>query len=352
MRWKDDLLKCNKRFRSLSKARMKAASIVCLLLVVVGFFFVYFHPYRSNNLLFVCYEGSRPFFNAVKQIDAGEESSYLFAGSLQQTKALAEGLRADAVCLSSKQELDSLAQKNHLLSEDWDQRLPFNASPFYSCIVFVANPSVAENIRDWEDLLTKDIKVSMPDPATSGAGRYAYLSLIYASQKDQISTEMRADWRKFFISLDLIPLSAPRAFSRFTIERKSDVFITWKSEAIRIRKGHKNYEIIYPSFSIKGEPVIAALDKYASERGTEDKAHKRLVSFFSPEKQKLAADLGFRPRIKSPDMELSQLFPPIELISIEEAFGSWGTVWEQHLGPKGSLVELISIKKALHGGEE
>ena len=196
---------------------------------------------------------------------------YLFAGSPQQAHAIAEGMIADAVCLSSSEEMDRLAAHNNLLTESWRDRYPYGSSPFYSCIVFLVRTPVADQVSDWADLANPELRVSMPDPRTSGAGRYAYLALVHASKisvTDQPIERLR--WTRFIVSIDFISLSSPNAFDKFHQEGHADVFLTWESEALRIRRSKlaEQYRLVYPSFSIKCEPVVAVLDKHTQKRGT------------------------------------------------------------------------------------
>lgn len=57
-------------------------------------------------------------------------------GSGTQARAVADGLPADVVTLALAYDIDVLADRG-LLAKDWQKRLPDNASPYTSTIVFL-----------------------------------------------------------------------------------------------------------------------------------------------------------------------------------------------------------------------
>src|SRR5579875_854783 len=50
-------------------------------------------------------------------------------GSGKQARAVIDGLQADVVTLGLPYDIDAIAAKAHLLSADWQTRLPNNSSP-------------------------------------------------------------------------------------------------------------------------------------------------------------------------------------------------------------------------------
>src|SRR6476619_6457975 len=58
-------------------------------------------------------------------------------GSSKQARAVIDGLKADVVTLALAYDIDVIAENGGPVSADWQKRLPNNASPYTSTIVFL-----------------------------------------------------------------------------------------------------------------------------------------------------------------------------------------------------------------------
>ena len=96
-------------------------------------------------------------------------------GSGKQGRAIAEGLEADVATLALAYDIDALVAQ-HLLPADWQKRLPHNASPYTSTIVFLVRKGNPKQIKDWPDLARAGVSVVTPNPKTSGGARWNYLA--------------------------------------------------------------------------------------------------------------------------------------------------------------------------------
>src|SRR5690606_14600494 len=97
------------------------------------------------------------------------------AGSSRQARAILEGLQADVVTFNQVVDVQILADGG-LIAEDWQERLPNNASPYYSLPAFLVREGNPKGIENWGDLARDDVQVIFPNPKTSGNGRYTYLA--------------------------------------------------------------------------------------------------------------------------------------------------------------------------------
>ena len=86
-----------------------------------------------------------------------------------------DGLEADVVTLALAYDIDAIADKG-LLAADWQKRLPQNAAPYTSTIVFLVRKGNPKDIKDWDDLAKPGVKVITPNPKTSGGARWNYLA--------------------------------------------------------------------------------------------------------------------------------------------------------------------------------
>lgn len=89
----------------------------------------------------------------------------LHGSSGQQSQAVVDGLKADVVTLALAPDIDLLV-KNELVDPSWQQRLPFNAAPYTSTVVFLVRSGNPKAIKDWSDLVRSDIGVITPNPKT------------------------------------------------------------------------------------------------------------------------------------------------------------------------------------------
>src|SRR5919106_950448 len=97
-------------------------------------------------------------------------------GSGKQARSVIDGLEADVVTLALAFDIDQIAEKGGLLPANWQTRLPNNAAPYTSTIVFLVRKGNPKKIRDWNDLVRPGISVITPNPKTSGGARWNYLA--------------------------------------------------------------------------------------------------------------------------------------------------------------------------------
>ncbi|TVP78654.1 MAG: hypothetical protein EA353_07845 [Puniceicoccaceae bacterium] len=274
-----------------------------------------------------------------------------FAGSIHQTAALAQGLVADTICVSSPGELDYLSQAQiGLVAPDWRLRFPENSSPFTSSIVFLVRRSAAGEIQDWPDLFQANRRIAVPDPHISGAGQYAYLALIHYTEQSVGSYPLKI--AESLRPIQFLPYAASRSSEVFLRDTQYDALLTWESEAQRIlsEPDNSDFVIVYPSFSLQIEVVVAIAEAQVERRGTREAAEDYLRFFFSPEGQRIIETAGFRPRDAL--YNATRPPPPSTLHTVEALFGSWQQARELHLSPNGSLARLLAYRQARSGGTE
>ena len=89
-------------------------------------------------------------------------------GSGAQARSVIDGLNADVVTLALAADIDEIARSTKKLPEDWQKRLPNNASPYTSTIVFVVRKGNPNGIKDWDDLAKPGVQVITPNPEDLG----------------------------------------------------------------------------------------------------------------------------------------------------------------------------------------
>ncbi|RYZ94293.1 MAG: sulfate ABC transporter substrate-binding protein, partial [Moraxellaceae bacterium] len=97
-------------------------------------------------------------------------------GSGAQSRAVIDGLQADVVTFALAGDIDPLFKFGNLIPENWQARLPQNSAPYTSTIVFLVRKGNPKKIKDWDDLIAKNVEVITPNPKTSGGARWNYLA--------------------------------------------------------------------------------------------------------------------------------------------------------------------------------
>ena len=140
--------------------------------------------HAKTTLLNVSYDPTRELyqdFNAAfaKQWKAktGEDLTVKAShgGSGKQARAVIDGLEADVVTLALGYDIDAIEDKG-LIAHGWEKKLPNNAAPYTSTIVFLVRKGNPKGIKDWADLVKPGIEVITPNPKTSGGARWNYLA--------------------------------------------------------------------------------------------------------------------------------------------------------------------------------
>lgn len=105
-------------------------------------------------------------------------------------------------------------------------------------------------------------------------------------------------------------------------------------------------EIVYPSYSILMEPVIAIVDTHVEKRKTRAAAEIYVDFIFSKEGQKIISENGFRLCTN-----LNKK-PLLSMIPVTSVLGSWKEIQDQHFSSKGSFAWIQQLRAAKRGGVE
>jgi len=263
-------------------------------------------------------------------------------GSGKQARSVIDGLEADVVTLALAFDIDAIAERG-LLSKNWQSRLPDNASPYTSTIVFLVRRGNPKQIRDWDDLVRPGIKVITPNPKTSGGARWNYLAAWgYAERRLGGADAARSFTQALFRNVPILDAGARGALITFTQRGLGDVFLSWENEAFLAvnELGKDKFDIVVPSISILAEPPVSVVDRVVDRRGTRRAAEAYLNFLYSAEGQEIAARHHYRPRLKSVADRHADKFARVELFTIDEQFGGWAKAQPLHFGDGGVFDQI------------
>lgn len=306
-----------------------------------------------TKLLNVSYDVTREFYRDYNEAFArhwkAEKKGELLidqshAGSSKQARAVVDGLAADVVTMNQDTDIQLIANAG-LVAKDWRTRLPDHAAPYTSTIVFLVHAGNPNGIEDWSDLTKPGTQVIIPNPKTSGNGRYSYLAAWTYAQANRLNPEEFE--AALFRNVPILPTGGRDATNAFVQRGIGDALLTFESEALQIVKtiGAGQFEIVTPPSSILAEAPVSVVDKVVDQHGTRKAATEYLEYLWSGEGQQLAVKHYFRPRTPALLEANSALFPKLQLITVDEAFGSWNEA-QKHFLDGGSFDSIYQTKKS------
>jgi len=263
-------------------------------------------------------------------------------GSGKQARSVVDGLEADVVTLALAYDIDEIAQSK-LLAPNWQQRLPNNAAPYTSTVVFLVRKGNPKRIRDWEDLAKPGIGVITPNPKTSGGARWNYLAAWAWAEKKFGSADKARIWMTSLLrNVPVLDTGARGATTTFVERGVGDVLLAWENEALLAQKelGPDKFEIVVPSLSILAEPPVAVVDKVVDKRGTRKVAQAYLEFLYTEEGQEIAAREYYRPRLDKVAKKYASQFPQVNLVTIDRAFGGWSKAQRTHFADGGTFDQI------------
>jgi sulfate transport system substrate-binding protein len=309
---------------------------------------------ESYDLLNVSYDPTRELYKDVNAAFAAQWKAQTGAnvaikqshgGSGKQARSVIDGLKADVVTLALAGDIDAIAEKAQALPRDWQKRLPHNASPYTSTIVFLVRKGNPKGIKDWPDLVKPGVAVVTPNPKTSGGARWNYLAAYAYALKANGNDDAKA--REFVKALyrnaPVLDTGARGATTTFVQRGIGDVLIAWENEAFLTLEefGSEKFAIVVPSLSILAEPPVAVVDKVVDKKGTRKVAEAYLRFLYSDEGQDLIDKHHYRPVGEKALAKYAIKFPKLQLVTIAD-FGGWAKAQPTHFGDGGVFDQIYA----------
>ena len=306
----------------------------------------------DRELLNTSYDIARELFAAYNvefkkhwQEKTGEtlEVNQSHAGSSKQAQAIIQGLKADVATFNQVTDIDILHERGKLIPENWAERLPNNSSPYYSTMAFLVRKDNPKNIQNWDDLVREDVALVMPNPKTSGNGRYTYLAALGYAQDTFGDDQDKVDqFLADFLGQVRVFDSGGRGATTTFVERGiGDALLTFESEVLNLadRLGDE-YEVVIPNVSFLAEFPVTWIDDYVRQNGTEELAKEYLTHLYSEESQRLLAGFNYRVHNEVVKAENADRFKELKLKSIDEIAGGWENAMKVHFTSGGKLDQL------------
>jgi len=274
---------------------------------------------------------------------SGVDFSQSYGASGDQARAVANGLPADIVQLSTGLDVDYLVEKG-LVDRNWD-KMSYRGIVTNSVVVFAVRPGNPKRIKTWDDLVRPGVQVITANPFTSGAAKWNILAAYGAQRKlGKTDRQARAYVLKLFRNVVVQAKSGRDATNAF-LSGKGDVLLTYENEALLSRKNGQDIQFTIPKQTMLIEAPIAVL-KTSDHR---DKAIQFIRFTRSDTAQRIWAEWGFRPVSKKIYREFKVKFPsrPTVYRISDPIFGGWAAADKKWFDPKGSI--MVEIEKSIGG---
>ena len=257
------------------------------------------------------------------------EQSYGASG--EQSRAVEAGLPASIVAFSLEPDITRLVDAG-IVAKDWNAN-QYKGMVTDSVVVFVVRKGNAEGIHTWADLVKPGIEVITPNPFTSGGARWNLMAAYGAQLELGKTPDQALQYLKGLLGHTPVQdKSAREALATFA-GGKGDVMLAYENEAITAQQKGEDVDYIVPDQTILIENPIAV---------TKDAppAAKAFVHFlYTPAAQKIFADKGYRPVVKSAAAGHNLPQPP-SLFTIAK-LGGWSEVKSKFFDPDNGLVSKI-----------
>nr|WP_170139785.1 sulfate ABC transporter substrate-binding protein [Cereibacter changlensis] len=181
-------------------------------------------------------------------------------GSGAQARSVIEGLDAQVVTLALASDINAIAEKSGKIPADWQSKLPHNALPYTSTIVFLVRDGNPKGLKDWDDLVQDGVQVITPNPKTSGGARWNYLAAWAWAEKN--GQDPKDFVGKLYRNVPVLDTGARGSTTTFAQRGLGDVLLAWENEAYLALEelGEDKFDIVVPSVSILAEPPVALVD--------------------------------------------------------------------------------------------
>jgi sulfate/thiosulfate transport system substrate-binding protein len=282
---------------------------------------------------------------AWQQTPAGKDASFSqsYGASTDQARAVANGLKADIVFLSTGDDVNLLVDAG-LVDSNWNHQA-YDGIGADTVVVFAVRNGNPKHIKGWNDLIRPGVQVLTPNPFSSGSAKWNILAAYGAQRRlgktDKQATAYVQQLFKHVISQDTSGRNATNTF----LGGKGDVLITYESEALNARLNGQDIQYVIPRQSMLIELPIAVLKNSSNK----DLANTFIQYVKQPAAQDLFAQYGFRPVNPAVAKKYASKFParPGIFKVDDKIIGGWRHADDVWFDPnKGRMV---GIERAIGG---
>jgi sulfate/thiosulfate transport system substrate-binding protein len=304
---------------------------------------------KGANLSLVAYSTPRTVMGKIiqawQQTPDGQGVSFTqsYAGSTDQARAVAAGLPADVLFLSTGADVDMLVDAG-LVDKNWDKQ-SYRGIGADSVVVFALRPGNPKHIRSWNDLVRPGVQVITPNPFSSGSAHWNVLAA-YGAQRRLGKTDKQAiayvqQLFRHVVSQDTTARNATNTF----LSGRGDVLITYESEALASRASGTDVQYVIPRQTMLIELPLVVLKNSPNK----DKANQFIRFVKGDAAQGLFGQAGWRPINPKIAKKYASKYParPGIFRVGDKYFGGWRAADKRWFDTKSGL--MLGIEKKVGG---
>src|SRR5213078_2462454 len=196
---------------------------------------------------------------AWQQTPDGKDASFSqsYGASTDQARAVANGLKADVVFLSTGDDVNLLVDAG-LVDSKWNRQSDDGIAAD-TVVVFAVRNGNPKKIKGWADLVRPGVQVVTPNPFSSGSAKWNILAAYGAQRRlgktDKQATAYVQQLFKHVVSQDTSGRNATNTF----LAGKGDVLLTYESEALNSRLVGTDIPYVIPRQTMLIQLPIAVL---------------------------------------------------------------------------------------------
>jgi len=273
--------------------------------------------------------------------DASVSQSY--GASTDQARAVANGLKADVVFLSTGDDVNLLVDAG-LVDSKWD-RQSYDGIAADTVVVFAVRNGNPKHIKGWGDLVKPGVQVVTPNPFSSGSAKWNVLAAYGAQRRlGKSDTQATAYVKTLFQHVVSQDTSGRNATNTF-LAGKGDVLITYESEALAARANGQNIQYVIPRQTMLIELPIAVL----ANSPNKDVANRFIRFVKGTTAQDLFGRYGFRPVDKKIAAKYADKYPARPGLTRvdDKVIGGWRNADRVWFDP--SRGRMVKIEQAVGG---
>src|SRR3954470_17014220 len=282
---------------------------------------------------------------AWQQTPDGRDASFSqsYGAFTDQARAVANGLRADLVFLSTGDDVNLLVDAG-LVDSKWN-RQSYKGIGADTVVVFAVRNGNPKHIKSWADLVKPGVQVLTPNPFSSGSAKWnilaAYGAQRHLGKTDKQATAYVQQLFKHVVSQDTSGRNATNTF----LAGKGDVLLTYESEALNGRLNGQDIQYVIPRQSMLIELPIAVLKSSSNK----DVANKFIQFVKGTTAQDLFAQYGFRPVNAKVARKFADKFPsrPGIFRVDDKIIGGWRHADDVWFDPNEG--RMVQIERAVGG---
>jgi sulfate/thiosulfate transport system substrate-binding protein len=322
---------------------MRRISIAfCGLAIALGLAAVAGAARQDGNLSIVAYSTPKTVYGKIiqawQQTADGKGTSFTqsYAASTDQARAVAAGLKADIVFLSTGDDMNLLVDAG-LVDGTWDKQ-SYKGIEADTVVVFAVRNGNPKHIKSWNDLVKKGVQVVTPNPFSSGSAKWNILAAYGAQRRlGKSDAQAQAFVKTLFQHVVSQDTSGRNATNTF-LSGKGDVLLTYESEALTSRAAGTDIQYVIPRQTMLIELPIAVIKNSANK----ELAQKFIRFTKGPVAQDLFGQAGWRPVLPSVASKYASKYPkrPGIFKINDKIFGGWRAVDKKWFTPNGIMAKI------------